>query len=242
VRHAEAVLFVHDHEPEPPEPDRGLDEGVGAHEDVELARRERFEERLPGAPARFPGQEAEAHAGLVDPGRETRRVLLREDFRRRHERALHPVLRGQEQRQPRHDRLAAADIPLEEAGHRASGRQVGADLPQGALLRVRQRKRQRFPRGFADARVGCENDPGARSQARAFLLDSGREHEELLPGPAARGPRPRPPGAPGKCAALRAFRISSPDRLVAAGVCVAASSAARTSCRQGLAAMPATRW
>ena len=45
-------------------------------------------------------------------------MLLGEDFRGRHEGGLRPVPRREQEGQRGDDRLAAADVPLEEPGHR----------------------------------------------------------------------------------------------------------------------------
>ena len=134
-----------------------------------------------GAAAGAACQESQANSGSFQPGSETRRVLLGQDLRGRHESALHAVLRGQEKSEAGHDRLPAADVALEQAGHRPSGGEVGRDLTQRALLGSRQPEGQRLLRRLAHRPVGGEDDPGALPQAGALLLDRGREHEELLP-------------------------------------------------------------
>ena len=63
-----------------------------------------------------------------------RRVLACQDLGRRHQGRLGAGLDGLQHGGERHQRLAAADIALEEAGHRRRGCEVGADLRDRALL------------------------------------------------------------------------------------------------------------
>ena len=78
VRHAEPMLLVDDHEGEPAEPDRRLDERVRADEDVHLARaREPARSACRGLAPHAARQERQAHAGGAEPGGEARRRAAR---------------------------------------------------------------------------------------------------------------------------------------------------------------------
>ena len=80
-------------------------------------------------------------------------MLLGQNLGRRHERHLQPVLHGHERRQQRDDRLACADIALQQPVHRLRALQIVDDFLQRLLLPVRQTERQHAPGRFADAVV-----------------------------------------------------------------------------------------
>ncbi len=69
-------------------------------------------------------------------------MLLGEDFGRRHERHLIARLDRLQRGQRGDDRLAAADVALQQPLHRLGAREIAADLGDDALLRARQRERQ----------------------------------------------------------------------------------------------------
>jgi hypothetical protein len=107
-------------------------------------------------------------------------VLLGQDLGGSHERSLRAVARGEKQRERRHHGLAAADIALEQTRHGAAGAQVLGDLAHGALLRRRQRERERIAGDATEILVGRQPDAAPLPETRAFLLDSSGEDEELL--------------------------------------------------------------
>ncbi len=91
-----------------------------------------------------------------------------------------PVRGRQHQREARHDRLARSDVALEQARHRAPGREVGRDLPHRALLRPRERERNGRA-GARARRLGRLDDEAlALPQALALGLDARGQHEQLL--------------------------------------------------------------
>ena len=65
-------------------------------------------------------------------------MLLGQHFGRREQRRLQLVGDGDEHRVDRDDRLAAADVALQQAVHRRAGLQVLEDLPDGVSLGVGQ--------------------------------------------------------------------------------------------------------
>ena len=70
-------------------------------------------------------------------------VLLRQDLGGGHQRRLRPAFDRLQHRKKRHDRFAAADIPVQQPIHRRGRAHVRADLVQTTLLRLSQFKRQR---------------------------------------------------------------------------------------------------
>ena len=70
------------------------------------------------------------------------KVLLGEDFRRRHHDALSTVFRGRDERCRRDDRLAATDVALYEPAHRQGLSRVVQHFKEHALLRAGELERQ----------------------------------------------------------------------------------------------------
>ena len=71
------------------------------------------------------------------------RVLLGEQFSRRHQRGLRSVLHRQQRSEQRNHRLATANIALQQAMHAPCTAHVGDNLPDHAHLSRRQGVRQR---------------------------------------------------------------------------------------------------
>ena len=125
---AEAVLLVDDGDGEVGELDLLLDERVRADRELRLAARERVPRgRVLLRPQRARQQhDADAELGAETLDREE--VLLGERLRRRHQRALAAVLDRAQEGVERDDRLARADVALEQALHRHGAREIGIDL------------------------------------------------------------------------------------------------------------------
>ena len=109
-------------------------------------------------------------------------VLLGERLGRRHQRALAAVLDRAQDRVERDDRLAGADVALQEPLHRHRALEVGVDLAHGLLLVRRQRERQRLP-------VARDQLAGRAERRRERALALGRaardpdlEQQQLLEG------------------------------------------------------------
>ena len=183
------MLLVDDGQAEALELDRLLDEGVRPHADGGGAR-------CGGPPAR-PG--ARARAGRrtatrpMSPSGSTRarerpEVLLGEDLGRRHEHRLASGLHGRQERHHGHDRLAGADVALQEPVHGHRAREVRPDLGPDALLRGRERERQRRAAAApTSAPGGASGRPCSRACRRRFEREAHLQHEEVLEGESAAG-------------------------------------------------------
>ena len=97
--------------------------------------------------------------------RELAVVLLGEDLGRRHQRDLPAGLDRLQRGQRRDDRLAAADVALQQALHRHRPLEVVADLPPDALLRPRQLERHAREQ-LAGERAGAGQHRRAPRRAR----------------------------------------------------------------------------
>ena len=124
------------------------------------------------------GQQRQAEArGLQQPA-DVEEMLLRQDLGRRHEGHLEAVLHRDERRQQRDDRLAGADVALQQPVHRLRPLHVVDDLADRLLLVARQLERQHPPRRLADG-VGHHDRARAcdrpRARAAAARSRAGRE-------------------------------------------------------------------
>ena len=161
-----------------------LDEGVGADDDVDLAGAERREDRLalgrrwcgwsaarPAPAARRRGCRRRRPSRPSSSTRMPRKCCSASTSVGRHERALVAALHGDEQGADGDDRLARADVALEEPVHRVRAGEVGGDLADRPLLRAGERERQRARGSGARAgrrrRPSCAGCPSrSRSSAR----------------------------------------------------------------------------
>src|SRR6185503_3183671 len=134
LRDAVALLLVDDREAELREGDALLEERMGPYRELRLPARDRVERRLLRACLEAPGNPRYAHAQRLEPVRELEEVLLGEDFGRRHQRRLPAVLDGLQRRERRDQRLAAADVALQQTAHRVRLRELLGDRVVRAAL------------------------------------------------------------------------------------------------------------
>ena len=138
---AEAVLLVDDGHGEVGELDLPLDQRVRADGDLRRARGD-LGPHLHGAGRA--GEQDAAHAERSAQRLEREEVLLGERLGRRHQRALPPDLDRPQQRVERDDRLARADVTLQQPLHRHGAAQVDVDLADRLLLVRRELERERL--------------------------------------------------------------------------------------------------
>ena len=141
--HAEAVLLVDDGEGEIAEDHVRLEQRVRADDDVDVAAGEALQHLLARAALLAPREQADAQAGLLGQRRDGFEMLAGEHFRRRHQRRLRAGLHRDGHGEQRDDRLAGADVALQQPQHAARRAHVGLDLAHGLALGVGQRERQR---------------------------------------------------------------------------------------------------
>ena len=149
LHHAEAVLLVDHHKRQCAEGDLFLHERMRADDEVDLASRNRRQQRAPCRCAYPSAQQRHAVPRALKDARDRPVVLFRQNFGGGHERDLSPALDGHHCRQQGYDGLARTDIPLQQALHRPRALLVGHDLAQGVALSGRERKRQHRARGGA---------------------------------------------------------------------------------------------
>ena len=115
--HAETVLLVDHGEPEIAELDALLEERVGADGDVDFARCERRKRGAPRAAVSRPVNSASRNPAASASALHALKMLAGEDFGRRHQRRLPSGLDDMGHRQQRDDRLARADVALQQPQH-----------------------------------------------------------------------------------------------------------------------------
>ena len=130
---------------------------------------------------RAAGERGDAEARGGEQPHDGHRVLLRQDFGRRHERDLQPVLERDQRREQRDDGLADADVALEEAVHRLGARHVARRFRATRLSVRRSGERQYRARGLADAIVDDRHERLALGfSARRPSATPSLEEEELF--------------------------------------------------------------
>ncbi len=106
-----------------------------------LASRGELGERLAARARRHaPGEQQGLEPERGEPAHEILRVLLGEEFRRRHQRGLEAGLDRVRGRERGDDRLAGADVALHQPHHGVRHREVRAHFAEDALLRAGQRE------------------------------------------------------------------------------------------------------
>ena len=141
---AEAMLLVDDRQAQPIEIDAFGQQRVRSDRERRFAAGELFDRGAPRARALAAEDGLDADAERQQQRREFARVLPRQQLGRRHQRRLQTVAappstigRGGDQR------LAAADVALQEPVHRHVASHVVPDLSIDAPLRAGQRKGKR---------------------------------------------------------------------------------------------------
>ena len=180
LAHAEAVLLVDDHEPEPLEPDAAVQQLVGADDDVDGAGRETAYDlclRVAGAETR---ELLDPHRPVREPVAERLMMLLGEQRGGDEHRDLLPGLHGDERGAHRDFGLAEADVAAHQAVHRRRPAHVVDHLPDRVRLIRRFLEREG---GFEAVQVlGChlERHPRPTRPPRLDLEQLGRDVRDPL--------------------------------------------------------------
>ena len=117
---AETVLLVDDGEREFLEFDTRLEQRMGTHRHQVAAVLDRRETRAPLCDALPTGEQPDADTERREPGTQGLEVLFGENLRGCHDRGLAAVLGRADGGEGGDDRLAGADVALQQAHHRAS--------------------------------------------------------------------------------------------------------------------------
>ena len=182
LQHAEAMLLVDDDQGQRAELDVLLHQRVRADDQVDVAALDRRQQRRGARPRSIRPLSSATRKRVCASQREiVADVLLGQDLGRRHERDLIAVLHGHHRGQQRDDRLAGADIALQQPLHRPCLLHVGDDLGQRLTLTVGQLERQHGARRGADAVVDRRDE--ALADLRVLLApqrETRLEDEEVF--------------------------------------------------------------
>src|SRR6478752_323722 len=136
---AEPMLFVDNRQGKVMEGNVLLKEGVRPDQKVDVAKCEAIED-LPAGWTAFPASEdRDADAGRFREWRNGREMLAGENFSRRHESSLPASLDDGGGGAQCHDGLAGANVSLQETQHSLRPREIGNDVVNRLLLRMRER-------------------------------------------------------------------------------------------------------
>ena len=155
------MLLVDHRETQAPERHGLLYQRMRAHDEAgaapgePLAHRRLFRGRHPAEQQLRPDVEG------LEQARERGLVLLGEQLGRRHDRRLVAVLRGEQHREERHDRLAGPHVAHQQTVHPQGRRHVFGDLADGVPLVAGELERQVLLETSRQLALQLEADSGA---------------------------------------------------------------------------------
>ena len=184
--HAEAMLFIDDDQRERREFDAFLKQGMRADDDGGMSGADALRARRSRAlPVCRPGQQRHRDSQGLEPAPKILRMLIGQQFRRRHQRHLPAGLHGLGRGQGRNQGLAAPHIPLHQAQHGFAQPKVALDLEQRPLLRLGQAKRQCGQQLRLEGAVRRQRPAGIALDALPQQLERQLMREQLLEGQSA---------------------------------------------------------
>ena len=107
-------------------------------------------------------------------------MLLSENFRRRHQCDLIPILDRDDGGFESDDSFPRADIALQQAAHGRRFFHIGGDFLQHPLLRARGMERENFLDGGAGAIVQLKSNSGLRLLFATFQLETKLHKKQLF--------------------------------------------------------------
>ena len=218
LMHAEAMLLIDDDQGERGEFDAFLKQSMSADDDGRVPVANALKDgaaRLAGLP---PGQKRDGHVQGLEPAPEILRMLIGQQFGRRHQRHLSAALHGLGRGQRGNQGLAAAHIPLHQPQHGLAQAKVALDLEQRALLCRRQSKRQRGQQARLESAVRLQRPARIALYALSQQLERQLMRQQLLerqaalrrmPPIPATNPRARPWAVDARRARRRAGRAGA---------------------------------
>ena len=144
LMNSEAVLFIDHGKREIMKCDVFLKQRMCSDKKVEIAERQAIENFLAGGPALAAGQNGNANAGGFGERCDRCKMLARKDLGRRHDGGLPSGLDDARRRGKCNHRFSGADVALQQTQHPLRQSEVGRDVVERLLLRMRERIRQRL--------------------------------------------------------------------------------------------------
>ncbi len=161
--HAEAMLLVDDRQSQIGKGDIALEQGMSADRDPGRAARQLVEPASTPSAALAPGEQKRGEAGRSQQRSQTARVLTGQNLGRRHDRRLAAGFDRSQHGEGGDQRLAAADIALQEAEHPHRLCHVALDLGEHPSLpggKVKGQSAEHRPTQPAIARERAPGLPG----------------------------------------------------------------------------------
>src|SRR5664279_2186650 len=180
LQYAEAMLFVHDHQPQLVELDRLLNECVGADHQLRVALRDVMACLLFSAGLLRAGKQHNAVAGGLENAAGGEVMLRRQNFGGRHQGGLVAVLHRDDSSFQRNNGLARADVSLQQAPHGNGLGHIVGNLFQHALLRRRRMEGQNSLHRIAYAAANLESDPRLSAHLPALEVQPGVEERKVF--------------------------------------------------------------
>ena len=162
---------------------------MGADQDIDVAGCQPFQQLGAGAALLAPCEEAHAQAGGIGERGDGLGMLAGQHLGGRHQRRLRARLHGDRHGHQRHDRLAGADIALQQTQHAVRRAHVLGDLRQRLALRAGEAEGQRVGDPGADAAIAAHAAAGLRLEALAHQCQRQLASQQLVVGEALPGRR-----------------------------------------------------
>ena len=141
---SEAVLFIHDHQPQFGELHFLLDQRMGSDHQLGVALADVAANFTLAVFLQRSGQQHDPVSGILQNSPRGKIVLLGKNFGGRHQRDLVAIFHGNDGRLESHDGLARSDIALQQPPHGERLLHVLSDFLQHPLLRRRGMERAEF--------------------------------------------------------------------------------------------------
>ena len=176
------MLLIRDHERELVIDDLLLEQGMGADDEIRIVGGDACIERFPLLRRHRTGHEhrSKRERMLLDHRLHLRKMLLRENLRRRHQCRLVAAERRLQHREKGDDGLSGADISLHEAVHHEARPEIRRDVLHGRLLPFGELKRQLlYQRRYLRMRLDHEAR-AFRCVMRLLLRQRQRKEKQLV--------------------------------------------------------------
>ncbi|KAF4531144.1 hypothetical protein B566_EDAN019179, partial [Ephemera danica] len=179
LRHAEAVLLIHDRQPQAREDHIVLNHRMRAHGQRGFTAGQLRQHLGPALALAAAGEPGHLQPQRLQPLHQFAEMLLGQNFGRRHQGALPAAVDGAGGRQRRHHRLARTDIALQQAVHGLGQGNVGANLFGHAGLGAGQGEGQHGFQAFGEAFAFVGACVGACACACACACANPRQHRRM---------------------------------------------------------------
>ena len=180
LQHTKPVLLVDHHQPQRLEPHVALHQRVRADDQMNRPGLDFGQLFAPCRARGRSGQERHAKPRPLEQARDIQKMLVGQDFGRRHERHLLAVLHGDQRRHERNDRFPRSDVALQEPIHRMRPLQILHDVLERLFLPAREPEGQHASRRLANAVVDADRRGFRFARGESASRDNARLKQERL--------------------------------------------------------------